>query len=105
MLTEVERGMLRPNAEASFRLFNQYKNDEACQDKNILVCKNCSAFGLSNTTVSALDAGYNIWCFDSGSVVHNVKPLPFVLLSQIQPWCLKRRWFANTEVSSACYNL
>ncbi len=50
----------------------KYKHIEACEGKNIMICKGCTA-SLYGVTVSTTERGHDVWCFDTGSFTREIK--------------------------------
>lgn len=55
-------------------LFFDYKRDERCFKKNILVCKTCQV-AIANAIVHEWSWPFEIWCFDDGQVQNVVSLL------------------------------
>ena len=52
--------------------FNWFYEHKSCWDKNVMVCKHCTARDLRNVTLHQKRPDMEIWCFDHGVFFNDV---------------------------------
>lgn len=70
----------RPRADSD-PIFQKYLKHTDCQNKNIMVCRNCFDCETRNVTLKAVDSDFTVWCFDHGNFLNRVSKLKAALVS------------------------
>lgn len=68
--------------------YMKFRDMPECENKNIVICKNCRVDHITNATLSAAEGEFHAWCFDEGVFVNLVSnQLLFILLALYLEFC------------------